>query len=99
MGYSLGGLKKQQNVMRKVHVPKPPKVVAPTAPPVELPPLRLANGALIGTMDLRRSMCRWPYGEVASAAFHYCGHPIAESGRVYCEFHCAVAYQRQGKAA
>jgi GcrA cell cycle regulator len=43
-------------------------------------------------MELRESMCRWPFGDPTSPDFRFCGgeSPI---GTPYCAFHSKVAYQ------
>ena len=42
-------------------------------------------------IDLKPSMCRWPFGNPDEADFHFCGKAVAP-GKPYCEDHCAVAY-------
>lgn len=36
--------------------------------------------------------CQWPFGDPGEPDFHFCGEK-AETGRPYCEKHCARAYR------
>jgi GcrA cell cycle regulator len=42
--------------------------------------------------ELSESTCKWPIGDPATEAFHFCGNVAAENGP-YCSFHARVAYQ------
>jgi GcrA cell cycle regulator len=42
-------------------------------------------------LDLDRAVCRWPFGDPATAGFFFCGAP-ALTDRPYCPEHCALAY-------
>ena len=55
-----------------------------TAP--EPPP----NGAAT-ILSVKRTDCRWPYGEPGDAAFRLCGCPVARGA--FCSAHAAVAYR------
>jgi GcrA cell cycle regulator len=43
-------------------------------------------------MELRESMCRWPFGDPSTPEFRFCGGP-SPVGTPYCTFHSKVAYQ------
>lgn len=47
---------------------------------------------LVGILDLRDSMCKWPIGDPAKPDFGFCGAK-AMSGLPYCGHHCRMAYQ------
>ena len=42
-------------------------------------------------LSVRRTDCRWPYGEPGDAAFSLCGRP-SERG-AFCAAHAAIAYR------
>jgi GcrA cell cycle regulator len=42
-------------------------------------------------LDLDSAVCRWPFGDPATAGFFFCGAP-ALTDRPYCPEHCAQAY-------
>jgi GcrA cell cycle regulator len=46
---------------------------------------------LVSFDDLRRGMCKYPYGE--RAPFAFCGHP-AVANKPYCQAHLDVTYQK-----
>ena len=47
---------------------------------------------LVGIMDLRDGVCRWPVGDPLKPGFAYCG-ANCDPGRTYCVEHSALAYQ------
>jgi GcrA cell cycle regulator len=54
----------------------------------------------VTTISLTSYTCRWPFGDPATADFHYCGDlPLV--GRPYCDKHDAQSYHaaRPRKAA
>lgn len=55
--------------------------------------MRLEDGRMIGTADLRDSHCRWPHGDPGAPGFHYCGHNKA-IGSSWCEFHKVRAAEK-----
>ncbi len=42
-------------------------------------------------LSVKRTDCRWPYGEPGDAAFSLCGRPAA--GGAFCTAHAAIAYR------
>ncbi len=67
---------------------------SPTLP--TLPPM--PNGSNIPhaqrctLLQLTSGICRWPFGEVGSPDFFFCGGDAIE-GKPYCASHCQVAYK------
>jgi GcrA cell cycle regulator len=47
----------------------------------------------ITIMELREHTCRWPMGDPQDADFRYCGMRKNETGKPYCEYHAAKAFQ------
>jgi GcrA cell cycle regulator len=68
----------------RIHVPEPPVV--------EEDPIILEDGSFATVMTISDRMCRWPIGDPADGAFHFCGHR-PKSGSPYCEAHARKAYQ------
>ena len=62
---------------------KPPAPLPP--PPPEAPP-----SLNLDIEQLTAATCRYPLG--SDAPYSFCGHE-PKPGRVYCPFHCLVAYQ------
>ncbi|AFU87399.1 putative GcrA-like cell cycle regulator [Caulobacter virus Karma] len=93
------GLGIQVRKVKKATARKPKKVEKP-APPAK-PKLALVPegtavipprpARLFATAELKRGMCRWPYGDPNSPDFGHCGCR-AEAG-VYCISHALVAYK------
>ena len=48
-------------------------------------------GGVATIQSVRRTDCRWPYGEPGDAAFSLCGRP-SERG-AFCAAHAAIAYR------
>ncbi|WP_293824592.1 GcrA family cell cycle regulator [uncultured Brevundimonas sp.] len=48
-------------------------------------------GGVATILSVRRTDCRWPYGEPGDAAFSLCGRP-SERG-AFCAAHAAIAYR------
>lgn len=42
-------------------------------------------------LSVKRTDCRWPYGEPGEAAFSLCGRPAARGA--FCTAHAAIAYR------
>jgi GcrA cell cycle regulator len=55
-------------------------------------PKRLSNGDMVTVLTVKDSMCKWPIGDPADAAFGFCGHGTAD-GSPYCPEHARVAFQ------
>ena len=55
-------------------------------------PQRLPNGDMVTVLTVKDSMCKWPIGDPADAAFGFCGHGTSE-GSPYCAEHARVAFQ------
>lgn len=55
-------------------------------------PKRLSNGDMVTVLTVRDTMCKWPIGDPADAAFGFCGHASHE-GSPYCAEHARVAFQ------
>lgn len=75
-------------------VPKPVKEPVLVKSDIGEPKPALADkqGAPIATPEaIDDSMCHWPYGEVGTADFHYCGHP----GNPYCPEHARKSRQNK----
>jgi len=47
---------------------------------------------LVGVLDLRDGMCRWPVGEPKQPGFGFCGHSQVP-GMSYCGHHARVAFR------
>ena len=74
-----------------------PKVMPIATPIVALDPEPIQDVVVpmserVTIMELRETMCRWPYGDPTAAEFRFCG---AESpiGTPYCNYHSRIAYQ------
>lgn len=61
-------------------------------PEANIEPQRLPNGDMVTVLTVKDSMCKWPIGDPADAAFGFCGHVTAE-GSPYCAEHARVAFQ------
>jgi GcrA cell cycle regulator len=55
-------------------------------------PKRLPNGDMVTVMTVKDTMCKWPIGDPADAAFGFCGRGC-ESGAPYCAEHARIAFQ------
>jgi GcrA cell cycle regulator len=55
-------------------------------------PKRLPNGDMVTVMTVKDSMCKWPIGDPADAAFGFCGRGC-DSGAPYCAEHARIAFQ------
>ena len=79
-------------------LPMAPKISlrshTPPAPIVEEDPVTLADGSHATVLTINDRMCRWPIGDPAADAFHFCGRS-PKSGSPYCEAHARKAYQPQ----
>lgn len=55
---------------------------------------------LISIVDLHEWTCRYPIGDPQDwDAFGYCGAPIVELDKPYCESHCSICYvQREERS-
>lgn len=67
---------------------------APEPEIVEEDPLPLEDGKFANVLSVTDRMCRWPIGDPADNAFHFCGRK-PKSGSPYCEAHARKAYQPQ----
>jgi GcrA cell cycle regulator len=61
-------------------------------PVAHVEPQRLPNGEMVTVLTVRDTMCKWPIGDPADAAFGFCGHASA-AGSPYCAEHGRVAFQ------
>jgi GcrA cell cycle regulator len=55
-------------------------------------PKRLSNGDMVTVLTVKDSMCKWPIGDPADAAFGFCGHGAHENSP-YCAEHARLAFQ------
>jgi GcrA cell cycle regulator len=74
-----------------------PKTIASPAPVLELipqpePEVVIPMSERVTLMELRESMCRWPYGDPTKAEFRFCG-AHSPTGTPYCSYHSRIAYQ------
>jgi GcrA cell cycle regulator len=74
-----------------------PTASAAIAPVVEYDPAPFEDVVVpmserVTIMELRETMCRWPFGDPSSADFRFCGGH-APVGTPYCTFHARAAYQ------
>ena len=67
---------------------------APEPEIVEQEPLTLEDGSHANVLTVNDRMCRWPIGDPADNAFHFCGRK-PKDGSPYCEAHARKAYQPQ----
>jgi GcrA cell cycle regulator len=67
---------------------------APEPEIVEEDPLPLEDGNFANVLTVNDRMCRWPIGDPADNAFHFCGRK-PKTGSPYCEAHARKAYQPQ----
>lgn len=86
------GLPTRETVIR---VQYPRKAIAPR-PAFELPPQAVTADDIPLSqrkqlLDLEDHHCRFPYGDVGTSEFFFCGGD-AVSGMPYCHAHCRVAY-------
>lgn len=75
-----------------VRTPVEPAHVHITEAEANIEPKRLSNGDMVTVLTVKDSMCKWPIGDPADAAFGFCGHGTAE-GSPYCAEHARVAFQ------
>lgn len=74
----------------------PYRPLPPNPPTVSILPMT-PNGSDIPTaqrrtlLQLTSGVCKWPFGEVGSADFFFCGGTM--DGKPYCARHCRVAYR------
>jgi GcrA cell cycle regulator len=61
-------------------------------PELESTVRKTAKRRLTTTMTLTSETCKWPFGDPATADFHYCGQ-LPQNGRPYCETHNTMSYQ------
>ena len=73
---------------------EPVKIV--TGDPAEIPERQRKS-----ILDLGNEHCRWPYGDVGTPDFFFCGAPEADcsGGQPYCRAHSAIAYSPRRSAA
>lgn len=64
---------------------------------VSADPIRMEPKPIFGVPE--KPKCRWPLGDPRERGFRFCNSPHLEEGKPYCSKHCAVAYQREAKAA
>jgi GcrA cell cycle regulator len=69
-------------------------VAAPVPEIVEEDPIILEDGKFATVLTINDRMCRWPIGDPAENAFHFCGRK-PKVGSPYCEAHARKAYQPQ----
>uniref|UniRef100_A0AB74UIK5 GcrA cell cycle regulator n=1 Tax=Caulobacter phage BL57 TaxID=3348355 RepID=A0AB74UIK5_9VIRU len=92
LGIQVKKVRKPKAKAEKPKIEKPPE---PLKPKIELVPegqaaLPARPETVVATLDLKRGMCRWPYGDPTQADFGHCGCR-ADYG-VYCISHARVAY-------
>lgn len=63
---------------------------APEPLPVEDVVIPMSD--MVGIMDLRETMCRWPVGDPTTPEFRFCGSKSPPGGP-YCNHHARIAYQ------
>lgn len=64
--------------------------------PEFLEPLVLDTGDNATISTLSNSMCKWPIGDPASDAFHFCGQGTSKN-KSYCAYHAHLAFQPSQK--
>jgi GcrA cell cycle regulator len=74
-------------VRAEAHPPQPHAEVE-----TNVEPQRLPNGDMVTVLTVKDTMCKWPIGDPADAAFGFCGHASAD-GSPYCPEHARVAFQ------
>ena len=80
--------------------PRPPRPLAQPAPrrleqraaPMPAPVYFVEEPGSATVLTLGAHMCKWPIGDPAAEAFHFCGHRNWNS-LPYCEYHSRLAYQ------
>jgi GcrA cell cycle regulator len=70
------------------------RLAAPEPEIVEQDPVTLEDGSFATVLTINDRMCRWPIGDPAETAFHFCGRK-PKLGSPYCEAHARKAYQPQ----
>ena len=70
------------------------RLAAPEPEIVEQEPVTLEDGSFATVLTINDRMCRWPIGDPAETAFHFCGRK-PKLGSPYCEAHARKAYQPQ----
>jgi len=60
--------------------------------PAFIPPALLDTGDLMTVATIKNNMCKWPIGDPATDAFHFCGQSTL-SGKSYCGHHANLAFQ------
>ena len=63
---------------------------------VEEEPFKFEDGSFATMHTINNSMCRWPIGDPATGAFHFCGRS-PKPGSPYCEAHNQRAHQPHRK--
>lgn len=80
-----------ENPTMKTNTPRSPRErKLPKCAPIPLPPPEAPPSLNLDIEQLTAATCRYPLG--TEAPYSYCGHE-PKPGRVYCPFHCLVAYQ------
>ena len=65
-------------------------------PEANVEPKRLSNGDMVTVLTVKDSMCKWPIGDPADAAFGFCGHSAHENSPD-CAEHSRIAFQSAKK--
>ena len=96
--HSKGRARQQATLKKRSIKVKPsetPQLPANGEAPVELEPVRLADGAMVTTLTLTDSMCKFPIGEPGTKDFAFCGRAISRGS--YCTDHAKSTYQTPAK--
>ena len=75
-----------------VELREPVEYEAGPVVPAYIEPKRLPNGDMVTVLTVKDSMCKWPIGDPADAAFGFCGRASCH-GSPYCADHAQVAFQ------
>jgi len=70
------------------------RLASPEPEIIEQDPVTLEDGSYATVLTINDRMCRWPIGDPAESAFHFCGRK-PKLGSPYCEAHARKAYQPQ----
>jgi GcrA cell cycle regulator len=72
------------------------EVVAPAPLPATEDTIEVPLTQRRSLLELKDYHCRWPYGDVGSADFYFCGGHAIEA-TPYCLHHCRMGYRRPGR--
>jgi GcrA cell cycle regulator len=86
-----------RQVPQAVQKSAPSAPIAPALTPIGEPAeVAIPETGRVALLDLRDSMCRWPFGHPREAGFGFCG--ARAIGAVYCGYHAQIAYTTPAEA-